>query len=66
MELQNYNLNENERAIAVADGSQAPDHKRIKFRKESHFNNWLNNIFSTEFLIEVVMLCIHPLPYYEI
>lgn len=65
MELQNYNLNEEERAKAVADGHAEITHKRIKFKKDSPFYKWMVKIFSTEFLVEVLILCIHPLPYYE-
>ena len=66
MELQNYNLNEEEKAKAAAVGENVPLYKRIKFRKESTLGKWLSIIFSTEFLVEVIFLCIHPLPYYEI
>ena len=63
MELQDYNLNAEEKA-KIGD-SNAPQFKNLKFKKDSHFNKWLKNIFSTSFLFEVVLLVIHPLPYYE-
>jgi hypothetical protein len=62
MELQEYNLNEEERA---RQGADAPEYKSIKFQKESHFKKWCAVIFSLNFLFEVLLLVIHPLPYYE-
>ena len=41
MELQNYHLNEDERAKAVAEGMTDTQFKRIKFKKESHVSKWL-------------------------
>ena len=62
MELQDYNLNTEERARA---GDDAPQYKNIKFQKESHFKKWLEILFSSSFLFEVFLLIIHPLPYYD-
>lgn len=42
MELQNYNLNEDERAKAVAEGQSDVQYKRIKFKKDSHARKWLH------------------------
>ena len=65
MELQNYNLNDQERAIADAEGHSEVKFKRIKFKKESYVSKWLLHLFSIEFLVEVLILTPHPLPYFE-
>lgn len=41
MELQNYQLNDDEKAKAVAEGMADTKFKRIKFKKESHVSKWL-------------------------
>jgi hypothetical protein len=46
-------LNEND------DGDHQP---KIKVKRESYGRKWLKNIFSTQFLFEVILLVIHPLP----
>lgn len=69
MELQEYNYNEDEKKSFSTNvqPEQVEDlgPKKMKFKKESHIKAWIKKCLSTEFLFEVVILIVHPLPYIE-
>ena len=69
MELQDYNLNEDEKSkLSQSVNETTGEHqttKKIKFKKESHFKAWFLKCFSFEFLFEVMLIIVHPLPYIE-
>lgn len=42
--------------------------RRKKFldrTKETHFGKWLKKVFSKECIFEIILLIIHPFPYFE-
>lgn len=64
-------MNEDDRQRASASKVEEdeeevnPGKKRIRFRRDSHFYKWLQTCCTLEFLFEVLILVIHPLPYID-
>lgn len=40
-------------------------YRHLKFKKDSYAAKWFKNLISTEFLFEVLLLVIHPLPNFD-
>lgn len=67
MELQEYRLSteEKQNRVSEVNAGEAEQFKQMKFKKDSYIAKWLKNCLSTEFLFEVLLLIIHPIPQYD-